>query len=194
MPLRLSIGHLLAVVAFCGVGLAALAKPNDFWVACVTTSTLLLLCSFCLGAAFERGQRRASFAGAAFIGWGYMLFAFGPWFSDEVRPYLATTWIVENLPLRNSGVGILPCPTDDTIVTSALRSSLPLNGYQPWGSAAAGMIPASALDFRERIGHHISALIAALIGSIAARHFAIRGGASCRPMSRHSRRGSRGSK
>jgi hypothetical protein len=177
MRVRLSIGHLLGVVGFCGIGFAALADPSELWASCLFTLALCVLGLICLGAAFGQGQRRASYAGAGFFGWGYMLLAFGPWFASEVRPHLATTWVINNLPQRNPGIGILECPDDNTVVPGP-PPSFPIGGFQRWAFSTPVTMPASFVDSRQRIGHCLFALIATLVGRIAAQSFVARSQAS----------------
>jgi hypothetical protein len=180
MRIRLSIGCLLVVIALCGIGFAALVDASELWASCVFVLALCVLGLTCLGMAFGQGRRRVNYAGAAFFGWSYMLLAFGPWFSSEVRPHLATTWAIDSLPWRSPGIGILECPDDNTTVPGP-SPSFPIGGFHRWGSNTPVLISASFLGPRQHIGHCIFAFIAAWVGGIAASHLTCKSSTSTKP-------------
>ena len=97
---RFSIAGLMIVVLFCAVGAAALRSSSGLWADVLFTLTLAMLGVAILGLAYRRGARRASWAGFALFGGGYLLACFGPWFATEVRPHLATTPLLGYLRSR----------------------------------------------------------------------------------------------
>ncbi len=71
---RITIAALVAFVAFCGVGLAALRNPHEIWASALFTTALALVLTATLGA-----RRNRAWLGYATFGWAYLALAFGPW-------------------------------------------------------------------------------------------------------------------
>jgi hypothetical protein len=68
MSARFSIAALAAAIVLCGVGLAALRDPSEWWTALLFTATAAALPTAVLGAMFRRGEPRAFWAGFASFG------------------------------------------------------------------------------------------------------------------------------
>jgi hypothetical protein len=84
---RFSITMLLMVVAFCGLGLAALRAASGYWAALLVTLALIALLFATVAAVV--GERKAPWIGFAIFGWGYAVIGLGPW--GDVRAFLFTT-------------------------------------------------------------------------------------------------------
>lgn len=90
---RVSIAGLLAVVALCGVGFAALASPSALWVSAVVSLNLALLVLALIRAVYHREPlRRAFWGGFLAAGLVYLLASRLPWFGESgLGEELATT-------------------------------------------------------------------------------------------------------
>ncbi len=161
---RNSICQLLIVVAFFAIGFAALGNPTEFWAWCSFAIALAIVGFACLEVLLSRGSDRRRFVAMAVCGGGYLMLTFNPWFSTEVSPYLATTWIIDHLPQPNPG--ILECPDDNTSVPGAGLQTYSVSGFQRWNYVAT-VVPAT--DTRQQIGHSIFAIVFACLGGLAAR-------------------------
>jgi hypothetical protein len=89
--LRFSIADLVRAVLLCAVGLACLMFASTPWGGSVYSVTLGILTLAPLLIIYRRGDRRAFWTGVGLCGWAYMIFSFGPWFVDHVRPKLITS-------------------------------------------------------------------------------------------------------
>jgi hypothetical protein len=196
---RVSIAGLMAVVLFCGIGIAAIRSASPLWAGVVMLATLGVMASAILGAIFRRGERRASWVGFALFGWGYLTLAFAPWFSTEVKPMLATSTGIDALHARLhpmsswtsdlviSGVGGMPSNVWSTpiqvqgnvqvntpatmTVTGSNVSWTQANGLYPLIVTGTPPVGPNQEEFR-RIGHCLFSLLAAVIGGLIARRFA----------------------
>src|SRR5947209_1494051 len=92
---RLTVGHSLAVVALCGVGLASLRDPSEWWASLVFTGALSVLAFAGLYSIFRKGHQRAFWSAFTAFGVGYLTLAFGPWFESSIRPRLLTTKLLD---------------------------------------------------------------------------------------------------
>ena len=81
-----------------GLGLAAIRSSSLLSTQFVFTVALSLLLVSLVGAIV--GKPRSFWVGAAVFGWGYGILAFGPWFSENVEPWLLTTRILDELFMR----------------------------------------------------------------------------------------------
>lgn len=179
---RASILGLMCVVLFIAVGVAALREANDLWASCLFTLTLVVLGLACLGAAFRRGYRRAYYAGFAASGFGYLFLCYAPWAASEVRPHLATEKLLEF-----GGNRRFPAPDSNSryltlkFVESRVAAMSPgqtadydgdgLNDVVFTGGRGRFVPSAGSSEGFKRVGHCLFALVAALVGGIAARYF-----------------------
>jgi hypothetical protein len=194
-PFRVSIAGLMAVVLLVAVGVAALRSASDLWAGALFTLALGVLAIAALGAVSLRGRQRASWAGFAALGWGYLLLAFGPWCDTAIRPRLLTTKLLDILaawkapapqgiamsrapqPLRLSWdvSTFRPATGSDssTILLDESMSVTPSNVVQwlpPVTPGPAGPSRESSQD----IGHALAALLVAFLGGRAALFFVAR--------------------
>jgi len=70
---RISIKSLMAFVVLVGVGLAALAKPNNGWATVLSAFFLATLPTSLLGVIFRRGPARVGWVGFAVFGWSFFV-------------------------------------------------------------------------------------------------------------------------
>ena len=175
---RYSIRGIMAAVLFVAVGFAALRFANDLWASVVFTATLLLLALACLGAAFRRGRSRAGFAGAAFLGLGYLLLAFGPWLDATFRDHLLTTKLCEAAYARlhpsREAVTLIGRPVPRLDVAAVDGRSTTADWKWTWlftGQGPASGPAGPSTEAFQSIGHALFALLAALVGGLAARYF-----------------------
>lgn len=149
---RFSIGGLMAAVLVAGVGLAALRSASPLWGRLVFTAALAAVGLAALAALVAGGRRRAFAAGFVLFGGGALLLHFGPWCRAEVRPYLATTalldavrplirpaapelvewayvdsWVEPLQPVANTWIPILTAPDDSVIPSGAGNPSYTVN-------------------------------------------------------------------
>ncbi|MHC5537394.1 hypothetical protein ACYOEI_04060 [Singulisphaera rosea] len=92
--LRVSIGSLVAFIAFLSVGLAALQFASSPWAGVVFSGTLATLTYALLAAYCQRGGRRDAWVGFALFGWVYLTLTNGPWFDANVRPLMLSTKVI----------------------------------------------------------------------------------------------------
>jgi hypothetical protein len=91
---RFTVGSAIGAVLALAVGLAALRDANELWA-----GVLMLVLLAALGTAFlsvieGRGEVRARWLGFLVFAVGYSVLVFGPWFSEQVGPSLATTQLL----------------------------------------------------------------------------------------------------
>lgn len=95
-PRRLTIAGMLGLVALCALGAAALKHPTVLWTQFMLTAALTSLLFATLAALLGRGDR--SFAtGFAVVGWSYMVLSLGPWFDQQVGPWLLSSRVADEL-------------------------------------------------------------------------------------------------
>lgn len=175
-------GH-LALIGLCGVAVAALRYADDLVASLVFTGTLLAFGVASLGAAFRRGLSRASYAGFAAFGFGYLALCYGPFAADAVRPNLATTKLLDFVgPRINQQAG-----DADQVVLDPFDAldMLPLSRQTAPGRSSSRVVssgtpftltlaPSASAEFM-RVGHSLFSLLIGLLGGLVARHFAARG-------------------
>ncbi len=150
---RVSIGGLSALVLASAILMAAARSPTESWSNGTTSLALLVLGVALIGAMFRRGASRAYWAGFAWMGWGYLLLAFGPWCDLKIAPMLVTKTAGEKLHFRfPSDSGIEPYARQIPVAEGG--SSLSMFGYQ-------------------QMGHSLSALLLGLLGAWLARTLAL---------------------
>jgi hypothetical protein len=90
MRFRFSLAALVVVVAFCGVGFAALRNANQFWSDAIFTLTAAALCTTTYLALYRRG----AWAAFAIVGWASLILSF---VRPENGPELLTTTAIDRL-------------------------------------------------------------------------------------------------
>jgi hypothetical protein len=152
---RLTVGWLMAAVAFVAVGTAALRAASARWEQAVFTLTLGVLLTSILGAVYSRGLRRTFWLGFALFGWAYWVLIFGPWFNTFTSPHLASSRLIFDLcnlvhppPVFQGTIGF--GTTEDFISRASFKTQE---------------------NFR-RIAHSLTALLSALLGGLIALRFA----------------------
>lgn len=189
MRTRPTILGLMGLVLVAAVGIAALRAADELWDSAVFTVTLALLATACLGAILGRGRSRAFYAGAALFGIGYGTIAFGPWCESSLRPRLLTTRLLDFAyprihPAQANSVAIWDTSTGQRVQKFAFSPDGKLGAIvdqsgstHGWYSAIGARkfvgvsSPGAALAHFQAIGHSLSALLAALIGGVAACWF-----------------------
>lgn len=85
---RITIAHIVLVVAICSVAFAAIHSGSDSWAGAIVSMTFFaMLCSL-LGIAFERGMWRIYWIGFATLGWSYLLLTYAPWMNQTIGVHL----------------------------------------------------------------------------------------------------------
>lgn len=104
---RISLKSLMWYVSFIAVGLAALRNANDDWAGLVVLLTICTIGASTLGLIYRRGKERAWWAGFLLFAAGYLVLAFGPWFTSEVGPHMGTTRLLGCIRESASGPSTL---------------------------------------------------------------------------------------
>jgi hypothetical protein len=167
MRLRISIRRLITSIGLCGVGFAALAEPTKLWATVLFVLALIAFAVAALAAVFTHGPNRINLTVFAFFGSAYLVLAFGPWFREEVRPHLPTTWIIEKLPQKH--LEILKCPEDLESIPGPGNLTYSVSGFQRWNAVPFVTSPNLDVSIREQIGHSLFAFIFAFMASSIAR-------------------------
>jgi hypothetical protein len=97
---RLTISGAMGVVLALAVGFAALRDANALWAGSLALLSCAVLGTAVLGVVHGRGQARARWLGVLLFCAGYLVLAFGPWFSEQVGPTLATTQLLDYAHMR----------------------------------------------------------------------------------------------
>jgi hypothetical protein len=118
---RYSILGLMAGIAFLALILAAVAVPSPLATGLVFTLTVCALFAAVLGIVLRRGEHRASWIGAAVMGWGYLGLVYFPWFgvvmSHELLGAKLARWLeprvvrTVSVPTMKVPGGPRPAPT-----------------------------------------------------------------------------------
>jgi hypothetical protein len=113
---RFSISGLLAIVAVCAVGIAALRGGSDLWFRSTYTATLAALAVATLGAMLDT-RPRGAWHGFALFGWGYYLAIFVPAIHDVIGAQFVALPFLDDLAERfqRSPVAPLNPPPDDVL-------------------------------------------------------------------------------
>jgi len=165
---RFSIRSLIALIIVLAVGLAALRDANELWAGMLLLVALAAVGFAVMGAAILRGKERYWWAGFAFFGGGYLALAVGPWPSDTFQPRLGTRHLLRYIysqltPGELEAVLVLP-NSHDLVFTSTPAARL-------WNSLIA---PGTNFTAFERVGHYLFALLAGLVGGMAAAWLYVR--------------------
>jgi hypothetical protein len=183
---RFSIAGLMAFVCVFGVGLGALRYPNKLWASFFISITLGAMVVASLGAMFHRGLPQKFCAGYTICGWLYLLMNFGPWFGNQVGPYLFTTACLDLIYPRVAAVEQTAMVPSSKGAVFGLgggfgATTAPADGiWEHWttiDSAAKGFQVANDFDVIrslpfQLIGHALFALLFAYLGGLTARRFA----------------------
>lgn len=164
---QISIRLLITSIFLCGIGFAALTEPTRLWASVLFALALFAFGVATLAAVFSRGSNRVTYTGFVFFGSVYLVLAFGPWFREEVRPHLPTTWLIENLPQKHSE--ILKCPDDLETIPGPGNLTYSVGGFHRWNSVPFVASPKLDVSIREQIGHSLFAFIFAFMASSIAR-------------------------
>jgi len=162
MSRRLSIAGLCIVVAFCGIGFAALRSASEWWAGGLVTTTLgtLLVATLCASRRSEPG--RTFWLGFALFGWVYLSGTLWPWPNSQANGLLTSKLLDRLFPVVHPEPPPEPSPFD-------APDSFQL--YSPQGQPSP-MTSASLFDRKllerhfQQIGHAIFALITATIGGL----------------------------
>lgn len=195
---RFHIGRLIAFIALCGVGLAALRSPSGLWASLMFTVAPATLVVALINVIAGRGGSRAYWAGFALCGWGYFAANFAPWVGEAIGPRLVTTALLDILypsisPPTPPPAGGWAGGGGGTGMGSSMGGGMPggspgMGGpgwspppepgrWQVWteedrgsglGAIAGSVVLASPETFR-RIGHSILTILLAGLGGWYAR-------------------------
>ena len=152
--LQFSLATFLMVVLFAAIAFAALRGPSRrLWAGASFTFTVIVLLIGIVGLTVRRGESRAFWLGFSVLGWSYAIFAFAPWFDENVAPRMLGT------PLANY--------LEEEFRIGAFRIGAPEYIY-------LGMTPQGARTSTtplQQICDSWSAILAALLGGVAGRRF-----------------------
>jgi hypothetical protein len=146
---RITIRGMLALILLCGLGLAALRSHTHFSTQIVFTLTLSSLLICLIGAMV--GRPRSFWIGAAVFGWGYAILVFGPWFSEQVEPWLLSSRFLDEVYSR-----FLLSPIDRQ------------GGWTTLHASGNAQFPVNIDDYVQftRTGHSLSTIVHAVAGGI----------------------------
>jgi|SRR6185437_11012714 len=163
--LRFPIVAMMAIVALVAIACAALRHLSDHWANLMFTLALAAATVATLGACVrDQPERRLWFA-AAFSTWLYLLLAFGPWFSSEVRPHLLTSSLLEWV---HSLTRATPPLTDEQKGKAMLWVQNRSDGFLVFSRDHRGSLDEDALRLQmnyERVGHSLVAMSCGLVGA-----------------------------
>jgi hypothetical protein len=100
---RFTVSNAIGAVFALAVGLAALRDANELWAGVLMLVTLAALGTAFLGVIEGRGDSRARWLGFLVFAGGYSVLVFGPWFSEQVGPSLATTQLLGYAHMQVTG-------------------------------------------------------------------------------------------
>ena len=116
MP-RVTIGRLMVVVVFLAFGFSALARPTRLGAMILTGSILTALTISLIGAAVDRGRRRAFLVGFLIAGWSTILMCYWADLSDiftdwwTADPMDSSVGAISNPAALLPSNGVTPTPT-----------------------------------------------------------------------------------
>ena len=170
--MRFTIPGLMTLIAFLAPAVAALRNPTDLWSDVVFTAAVGVAGVSLLGSVVVRGPGHAAWAGSAVFGGGYLVLAFAPWLSTDVRPHLLTTAALDRLYPRLHGPRLVP--RDNLLPYFHVIS---MTGHDAAESSEHFFhtLGAGLQTNYERVGHSIASMVFALAGALAARRLS-RGG------------------
>ncbi len=163
--LRFPIVAMMAVVVLVAIACAALRELSDHWTNLMFTLAVAVATAATLGA-FVRDQpeRRLWFA-AALSTWLYLLLAFGPWFSSEVRPHLLSSSLLD---WAHSLTQATPPLSVEQKGKAMLWVQIRPDGYLVFSRDTRNSLDDDALRLQmnyERVGHSLVAISCGLAGA-----------------------------
>ncbi len=184
---RFRIGSLLILVAFLGVGFAALREANHFWESLVLTASFGILLVSILLAVHRRAERRAFWIGFALFGWGYLGLTMIP----SIEPRLLTSWGLTQLDALRAGdrallvtdgsvrvnVGNNATIASSSVAFSPNGSSMVTSNkgsLQIWSTGGRLIWAGGTTESFVQIGHSFVALILAWLGGQLSRLLHVR--------------------
>ncbi len=179
---RFSIRTLMALIAGCAVGVAALRNADELWARVMMMVTLGLLCVAGLWAILLRGRERACWLGFAVLGCAYLSASLSP-----LRSRLSTTHLLEYVHARvvSSSIatfevsrvdqgsilfrvemidGTASSRTVSNTVYNSTRDQDIIATMEPANHWRAALPGAANHDQFQRIGHSLFALLTGLVG------------------------------
>lgn len=180
--MRFSLVGLLGAVMLCAVAIASLRFANELWACVVFTATVAALSFGCLALLCSIASRPL-WIGFTLFGWGYLALAFGPWFGQNVGPFLLTTRLLNAVQssLQTS------IPVSVASPGSAGGGGAMMPGNSPGGSMPGGggpgmggpmlsgfggggtVLTGPSIETVYRIGHSWFAILAGMVGAALAR-------------------------
>jgi hypothetical protein len=163
--LRFPIVAMMAIVALVGIACAALRQPSDHWANFMFTLALTIATAASLGDRVRDQPERRLWFSAAFSTWLYLVLAFGPWFSSEVRPHLLTSSLLEWV---HSLTQATPPLTDEQKGKAMLWVQDRPDGFLVFSRDHRNSLDDDALRLQmnyERVGHSLVAMSWGLEGA-----------------------------
>jgi hypothetical protein len=186
MKVRFSIAGLLVVIAFFGVGLAALRSASALWASALFTAAVVVLSAAILGAIASRGRVRLTWTGLAVFGWIYLAIAFGPWpFNPDGPPALITLPVLDYIQDSIFWDGKTYYRTldrrDPHDLVGTIRGNMSPVAVNLLPAPPPGGYKTVLLVSYRQVGHALGAAFFGLIGALLGRFFAARNEAADRP-------------
>lgn len=160
---RVPIAALMALVLLCGLAFAALRSLSMPGANAAVVGMWTMVFAAVIGSRY--GRYRAFSDGFWIVGGGYAVLAFAPGSATEVRPYLATSVLLEEVAVRlelPKRVGWYRFGTLSGKVTTSRSSAFP------------GLSGLDEGDRYERIGHSVAAIVHGIAGGTLAGALAAR--------------------
>lgn len=175
---RVTIGSLLALVLFLGIGLAALKAGDVYWDSALLGLTLALLAASALLAIHGRGARRAFWLGFVLVGSGYLWASLESTLSSRLPTSLALGFAFAKMPAAQPNPQMTAVA--DTVTISGKFAtpylSMPLFANSNMIGTGGNVIvvtsppaPGASWGFFCLIGHSLFALLFAAVGGYASR-------------------------
>jgi hypothetical protein len=164
---RITIAHIILVVAICAVAFAAIQSGSASWAGAMSSITFFVMICSLLGFALERGMRRVYWLGFAALGWSYLLLLYAPWVDQRIGRHLLASSLFSYLAAVLQAV---PQPPGGGF------QSVPVGTFgamQMGGGFGGGPWVPNVPEY-QRIGTSLEALLWAFAGGWVACYFASR--------------------